>query len=59
MAEGNEDSQNLITITVKSTKDKKNIEIDENADIKEVNNQFRVFQLGAIILLTLHHLRLY
>lgn len=37
MAEGQDAARNLISVTVKSTKDKKTIEIGENADIKEVS----------------------
>lgn len=36
MAEGQDASQNIITVTVKAPKQKEYIEIGENADIKEV-----------------------
>lgn len=36
MAEGQDTARNIISVTVKSTKDKKTIEIGEDADIKEV-----------------------
>lgn len=38
MAEGQDASQNIITVTVKAPKQKENIEIGENADIKEVHD---------------------
>lgn len=36
MAEGQDSARNMISVTVKSTKDKRTIEIAEDADIKEV-----------------------
>lgn len=36
MAEGQDTARNIISVTVKSTKDKKTVEIAEDADIKEV-----------------------
>lgn len=38
MAEGQDTARTLISVTVKSTKDKKTVEIGEDAEIKEVNS---------------------
>lgn len=38
MAEGQDAARDIISVTVKSTKDKKTIEIGANADIKEVKS---------------------
>lgn len=48
MAEGQNTAQNLISVTVKSTKDKKTVDIADDAEIKDVSVISRVANIDLL-----------